>query len=166
MKSRNVLALMVILVTIALCACTGGRHSDFASLEPAKGWAYTDTLIFTTMDTTRQDLDKYEKRPHPMTAYVAIRHNDSYPYANLWLEATYTDSKGQPRIDTLNMRLADEFGRWQGKGFGTSYQIEVSLGSRVRADSMSTVRIRHIMRVDTLRGIDRVGINLYKNDSY
>lgn len=152
--------------TVGMCGCTGGRHSDFATLDAAKGWAYTDTLVFTTMDTTRQDLGKYERRPHPMTTYVAIRHNDSYPYANLWLEATYTDSKGQPRIDTLNLRLADEYGRWKGKGFGSSYQIEIPLGSRVRADSLSTVRIRHIMRVDTLRGVDRVGINLYKNDSY
>lgn len=166
MKPCNVLVLMVIALTIALCACTGGRHSDFASLDPSKGWAYSDTLVFTTMDTTRQDLGKYEKRPHPMTTYVAIRHNVNYQFANLWLEATYTDSKGQPRIDTLNLRLADEFGRWLGKGFGSSYQIEVPLGSRVRADSLSTVRIRHIMRVDTLKGIDRVGINLYKNDSY
>lgn len=166
MKRLIGLSLLVATLALALCGCTGGRHSDFASLDPEKGWAYPDTLLFTTMDTTRRDVGVYDKRPHPMTTYVAIRHTNDYQYANLWLEATYTDSKGRGRIDTLNLRLADEYGRWLGKGFGASYQVEIPLGGRVRADSLSTVRIRHIMRVDTLKGIDRVGINLYKKDSY
>lgn len=138
------------LLTLSVsCRPTAGDYSDFVAL-PAEGWAYGDTL-----ELTPEALDSV--RPKKIT--VALRHNDRFPYRNLWLEVSYRDG-GEPgyRTDTVNIPMADTYGRWLGHGIGTSFQCSAEVAEGVNILPGSTVRIRHVMRVDTLRGIEQIGI--------
>ena len=58
------------------------------------------------------------------------------------------------------MPLADIYGRWLGSGFGSSYQREITLKPRADIDLTRPVDVRHIMRLDTLRNIERIGITV------
>lgn len=59
----------------------------------------------------------------------------------------------------MNVRLADIYGRWFGHGLGTSYQITDTLPGRVELCRGTRVVLRHLMRVDTLSGIEQVGVS-------
>ena len=59
--------------------------------------------------------------------------------------------------DTVNIPLSDRYGRWLGKGIGASFQTTDTVATLLHA-SGSEVRIRHMMRCDTLRGINQLGI--------
>lgn len=135
-------------------SCHRGKRDYSAWVElPAKGWAYGDTVSLQPLDTGLYDNDTLVRRP----LYLGLSHDNDYEYSNIWLEVTYRSGRLMYR-DTLNIRLCDVYGRWLGSGFGPGYQQEVMLTPRADLDLTLPVTVRHIMRVDTLRGIDRIGI--------
>ena len=135
---------------IAATSCSNGETSAYATL-PEWGWLYTDPVTFVT-DSVAPGADA--------TMTVALTHNNDYPFRNIWLETTYTATDSTLRTDTLNIELCDRFGRWFGKGFGASYQIEATLPHTVAPIPASVVRVRHILRVDTLKGVEKLGIDI------
>lgn len=139
------------LLTLCLGACAPGQN-DFCEFRqlPEKGWAYGDTLCFTPLfaDSTLSAMP-----------VIALRHNNAYPYSNLWLELTRTGADSTSVIcDTVNVRLADIYGRWEGHGFGASYQFTDTLSTVAPVSNRQTITVRHIMRVDTLHDIEQIGI--------
>lgn len=134
------------------CGRSGRNYSRWIQL-PGEGWAYGDTLKLLPVDTTLADNDTSVVRP----LYLGLSHSNDYPYSNLWLEVTYHGVKSSYR-DTVNVRLADVYGRWLGSGFGVSYQHEFMLSPDADIDLMRPVEVRHIMRVDTLHGIEMIGV--------
>ncbi len=145
----NFTALIAAMSIIASCS---DKHEAVASFDslPQKGWAYGDTL------TLRPDgLDSVR----PRNLSIAVRHSNSYPYRNLWIEVT-TRTANLQRRDTINIELADIYGRWHGNGFGPSYQYETRLKGLMPIGDTTIVAIRHIMRIDTLKGIEQVGITV------
>lgn len=139
---------------MAVMAGCSGRHSSFSSFTDTDihGWAYGDTLTFFPTG-----LDSADTR----TLDAAIRHSGDYMYRNLWLEMSYRGSDSILRRDTVELELADVYGRWLGSGFGPSYQMQVQVGLAANLADSTPIHIRHIMRVDTLRGIQQVGIELH-----
>ena len=62
------------------------------------------------------------------------------------------------RADTIQLVLADDFGRWYGSGSGVSYQYTDTLSRSFRAFRNKPLKLRNIMRRDTLPGIEQVGL--------
>lgn len=139
----------MILSWLTSCAATSDESTGFTTL-PDQGWAYGDTVRFLIEPVHPLDRGVVE---------VALRHDNNYPYRNVWLETSYRQGETISR-DTVNIELCDIYGRWHGKGFGASYQISGRLRHRISVDSCIEVSIRHIMRVDTLKGIEMIGIKL------
>lgn len=151
MGRHIVILLLAIACHIGLltgCGTADMRFSEFADL-PESGWVYGDTVDISTSHLDSVSVNRLS---------VAVRHNDDYLYRNLWLEVSYRDITGTQHRDTVNLTLADEYGRWKGKGIGATYQCEVSLPYVTNIPDSAQVSLRHIMRVDTLRGIEQVGI--------
>lgn len=146
----NKLIITIILpLSIIVAACTGSRNdfSGYCNL-PVDGWAYGDTLTFVPC--------------HPDTVadgslVLSLRHDNSYLFSNLWLEISYDDVAGH-RVDTVNVQLCDVYGHWFGHGIGARYQLSDTVTGRFRHLTSTPVRVRHIMRVDTLRGIEQLGV--------
>lgn len=147
--------LMAALLLFATSACND-KHSSFSNFKDINesGWCYGDTLQFSP-----QELDGVKMRK----VLLAIRHTNDYPYRNLWIEVN-TRTGNIFRRDTLNIELADVYGRWHGKGFGPSYQYEVEVGNPIPVGDTTQVSVSQIMRVDTLRGIEQVGITFITPD--
>lgn len=129
------------------CASPGNDYAEYVNL-PEEGWKYGDTLKFTPVHPDSVCAGKL---------VVGIRHGNDFPYTSLWLETTVGDG-GHEKTDTLAIPLADSFGRWSGRGIGASFQTTDTVGGTFLHVSGSEVKVRHIMRADTLRGVEQVGI--------
>lgn len=147
-------ALMSLLIAV-LTACVPAER-DYSRWEnlPSEGWLYTDTVALLAVDTSLTDNDSIVSG----AVKLALRHSNDYPYSNIWLELTFHGEGGAVVRDTVDIRLADVYGRWLGCGFGAGYQQEVTVDSAVRIDLTRPMLLRHIMRVDTLRGVGQVGV--------
>lgn len=133
----------------ASCARPDNAASDYAMLSPEKGWCFSDTLslILTHPDSVAAGW-----------LAVGVTHTADYPYSDLWLEVTSLDPAGSSRRDTVCLTLADRNGRWRGNGIGTSFQVTDTIIRQLSHRACSPLMVRHIMRRDTIRGIDRVGL--------
>lgn len=150
--NRSVIAAFTasLLMWLAAGCDTGGNHyAGFTDL-PLKGWSFGDTIRFTPQ------LDDSVAAGRLL---VDVRHDNAYIYSNLWVEVTVDGPEGEaPVVDTVDLRLCDPYGRWLGSGFGATRQVADTL-SRVRAlYSGRTVKLRHLMRADTVRHIQQLGI--------
>ena len=141
------------IICLALClgACSP-KHNDYSEFKTLDlgGWAYGDTLTYNV---------EHQDSIAEGDLLLAIRHTNNYLYQNLWLEVRFTDANRLHYTDTLNIILADVYGRWNGKGIGISFQKQVLLKRNLRHAKGSPVKVRHIMRTDTLREIELVGID-------
>jgi gliding motility-associated lipoprotein GldH len=153
---RHLPAFLAIATTMLLTWSCGSKNVAFCDFKelPKEGWAYGDTISFPT-----DEMDDSTAVGH---IAVAIRHTNNYPYSNIWLEVTHLDSNSRPHRDTINLVLADIYGRWKGQGFGASYQFSESTASISNIMRGQPITVRHIMRVDTINGIEHLGVMLVK----
>lgn len=142
--------LLSLTMMLALFFAGCGDRNEFMAYADVEssGWAYGDTLSFVT------EIDDSHAAG---TLDVNVRHNSDYLFQNLWLELTYNNSTSLCR-DTVNIRLADKYGNWLGDGFGPRYQTSVRVADHVVMADSALVSVRHIMRVDTLRSVEQIGI--------
>jgi gliding motility-associated lipoprotein GldH len=90
-----------------------------------------------------------------------VRNNNLYPYQNLWIFCAEESPAGTIRRDTVECMLADEFGKWSGKGisiFQSSFPLRT--GYKFPHSGQYTFRFRQGMRNDTLRGIREIGLRV------
>ena len=154
MRKSTVLS---ILFALCLGACVPGHndYSEYADIT-SSGWAYSHPLTFipTVADSTCSG-----------TLILSVRHGNAYPYRNLWIEISHPGTDGMVRHDTVNIELADIYGRWYGSGLGTSFQYSDTVSREFRIFRDSGLKIRHIMRADTLPAIEQVGIAFISDDN-
>lgn len=148
---------VVAVVMAATATSCGGREPDYSSFVriAESGWAYGDTLRYAVVLPDSVDADG--------VLTLSVCHNNDYPYANLWLEVSVASGDSAATVDTLDMRLATIHGQWLGRGFGSMYQATDTLGRPLRLGSGQQVKVRHIMRVDTLDDIEQIGISFVAN---
>ncbi len=150
---RRVALSVAVAMACCICSCTKPsvphESADFKSV-PLKGWAYGDTLEFVP-----QLADSVGKA----RLVVAVRHADAYLYSNLWLElSTPVSGVDSMAVDTLNIALADVYGKWYGRGVGVSYVKVDTLGGVYGYDVSRPAKLRHIMRIDTVADLEQIGL--------
>jgi gliding motility-associated lipoprotein GldH len=90
-----------------------------------------------------------------------VRNNNLYPYQNLWIFYAEEPPAGVIWRDTMECMLADEFGRWRGKGislFQSSFPIRTNY--KFPVSGQYTFSFRQGMRNNTLRGIQEIGLRV------
>ena len=146
---------IILLLIVPSCAIDRNEYSEFKDI-PIDGWKYDDTLIFTPQLNDSVAIGVLE---------IALRHNNDYLYSNLWLEVSYCTAIDSmiAVVDTLNIELADIYGKWHGSGSGMLYQLSDSIATECSLKSGVPIKVRHIMRDDNLTGIEQVGITFTPN---
>lgn len=93
-----------------------------------------------------------------------IRNNNEYPFSNLYLFVKTWSPTGVSRTDTLEYTLADEDGKWLGKGIGGIWQKEYPYRRNIRFPEPGIYRIEVIqaMRRNQLEGIIDFGVRVEK----
>jgi len=122
-------------------------------------WQQKDTLVFD-IDSTLFDLNK------PYNLSIEVSNNVNYPYQNIWFfmqsnidaDSIYTDASKE-------FQLADEFGKWNGSGFGSIYQSSLPFGKITFKERRNhRIKLEHGMRDEPLKGIEKVGIKISLTD--
>ena len=146
-------------LTLAGCSHRPNDFSAFSHVDDP-GWRYGDTFVY---------MPQIADSVATGTMRVAVRHTNDYPYANLYVELSYqaVDPDGHLRLqaDTVCIELADAYGHWLGSGLGHSYQKADTLSRDFTLISGAPLRVRHVMRADTVPGIEQVGFIFESNDT-
>lgn len=94
--------------------------------------------------------------------YVNLRNTTDYPFQNLYLFIDITAPNGAFVRDTMECMLADDHGKWLGKGKGAIRDNRFLYRQNVRfgATGEYLVTIQQGMRVDELKGVSEVGFRM------
>jgi gliding motility-associated lipoprotein GldH len=93
-----------------------------------------------------------------------IRNGSSYPFRNIYLFVTTISPDGKQISDTLQYNLADEKGKWYGRGFSDIHELNLPYKSNVYFPLKGTYmfKIQHGMRVEDLKGVYDIGLRIEK----
>lgn len=147
--------IFLIFLTVFIAAC--GKNilfTDSADI-PDKTWQLTNIPEFryNSADTTgKTDIS------------FIIRTGSDFPYRNIFLFVTAISPDGRSLTDTLEYDLADEKGRWYGKGSGDVHELRLPWRSNVYFPLKGeyVFRIQHGMRSTGLRGVYDFGLRIEK----
>lgn len=146
-------SLILLFVASLLTACDKQTVYHVYYPLPTDGWQRKDTLFFHVNVTDSATLYQLS---------VEVRNRNNYPYQNLPL-LVYYDSPEVCNIkrDTLNLRLANSAGIWQGDGWGGLYQSSFPAGTiHIRKAGEYRFKITYLLTDELLPGINDIGINL------
>lgn len=144
---------MLFLVLTLLTSCFGGSEEVYMTSVDGS-WNKKDTkkIEFEIKDFQT-----------PKNIIFVVRNNNEYPYNNLFLISTIKGDKNKVlKIDTVNYILAKPNGEWLGSGFGATKEIlfQYKVGYQFPANGKYHIEIKHGMRMNTLPGIEDLGIKL------
>lgn len=99
--------------------------------------------------------------------YVTVRNSSSYPYKNLYLFVTTVAPSGVYVRDTMECILANDEGKWLGKGFAKYWDHRFPMRKMVKFPEKGTyaITIEQGMRLDELPGIHDVGVRIERVES-
>ncbi len=77
---------------------------------------------FDNCKWNRNDIAKFDVKitdtKSPYNVLINVRNEGDYRSCNLFLFVTITSPKGNSVKDTVELMLADQYGKWYGKGIG------------------------------------------------
>jgi gliding motility-associated lipoprotein GldH len=145
-------------IVILISSCTRSKNVLFtdSAVMPKSVWSLTDNPDFRIIvnDTTART-----------NVFFNIRTGSDYPFRNIWLFVTAISPDGKTSItDTLQYDLADEKGRWYGKGFGNIHELKLPYRQNVFFPKKGTYhfKIQHGMRIENLNGVYDIGVRVEK----
>lgn len=143
--------LYIIVLTLLSVACVpdSNSYSAFRTFADSR-WVYGDTVRFVP--------DEIADSVVTGELVLMLRHSRGYRYSNIWLEVSTRVNDSTVVCDTVNIPLADDFGRWYGKGLGTDFMVGDTLDRNFRLVRGQMTGVRHIMRTDTLEAIEQLGL--------
>lgn len=128
-------------------------YSRYQGIQ-GRSWDKEDEYFFT-FDITETNI--------PYDISLEIRNNNLYPFQNLWVFWGQEQPSGTITKDTLECVLADDYGKWLGKGislFETSFPLKSAY--TFPESGSYTIALRHGMRKENLPGIESIGIRIQK----
>jgi gliding motility-associated lipoprotein GldH len=140
---------------ILLLSCNGDVMFSDAHIMENNTWALMNNVAFNlSVDDTISSSN----------ISFSIRTGSAYPFRNIYLFVSTTAPDGKILTDTLQYYLADESGKWYGKGFGDISELSLPYKSNVYFPMRGTYRfsVRHGMRVEDLKGVYDFGMRVEK----
>jgi gliding motility-associated lipoprotein GldH len=154
-KKSTVVFLSLALLTVTLISCDSNTVFNKNVTIPSEGWYKNNAVAFDIgiIDT----LIPYEFG-------LTIRNSNEYRYSNLYIFLITEFPNGNITRDTIELNLANEEGKWLGKGWGDIKENNIVLKSGLTFPLKGNYRflIQQAMRVDTLQGINDIGLSIIK----
>ena len=96
--------------------------------------------------------------------FLNIRNDADYPFSNLYFFIKTILPDGRIARDTVECRLADDFGKWLGSGMGSIKfnRFFFQQGVHLHQKGNYIFEFEQAMRVNELRGIRDVGLRIEK----
>lgn len=149
---------VLVVCALFLSACDSRRIADENKDISGEQWDYRKPLTFDI--DIRDTAKKYN-------VYLNTRISSDYRYANMfvWLHTLYPDkTTSKTRFD---FTLADETGKWLGKGLGDiyDYRLPFYMHHRFHQAGIYRFTIEQNMRDDTLMHVKSAGIRIELDES-
>ncbi|MBE0649318.1 MAG: gliding motility lipoprotein GldH [Bacteroidales bacterium] len=98
--------------------------------------------------------------------YLNVRHTRDYGYSNLYLFLQTRFPNGHITRDTLQLILANNAGKWLGKGWGSVKEDQILLKRNLRFPMKGNYEftIWQAMRADTLKGVRNIGLRFVRSN--
>ncbi|NDV79258.1 gliding motility lipoprotein GldH [Dysgonomonas sp. 511] len=148
------------LIAALFFSCQKGEiYYNFYELDKQE-WKQKDTLFFD-VDSTSFELNI------PYAVSLELVNNTNYPYQNIhfFVQHDLGDDFAY-YLPPEGFLLTDEFGKWLGSGFGSTYQKSLPLGKIVfRERHNYRIKVEHAMRDEPLIGIEKVGLKICKGNN-
>ncbi len=155
MSSRFVKLFFIVLFvpTLFFVSCTNRDYYNKNIDIPEKGWYKNEAAKFDV--TVNDTLQNYN-------FYLYVRNNTNYRYSNLYIFLNTIFPNDNKTRDTIEIVLANNSGKWLGKGWGSIKENNVLLRKNLRfpLKGKYSFLIQQAMRCDTLKGITNIGIRL------
>jgi gliding motility-associated lipoprotein GldH len=99
------------------------------------------------------------------TFYLNLRHEEAYPYSNIFLFLHTKFPNGKEAQDTLELMLQRPDGKWNGSGAGglRDHQIAFKKGLRFPLKGKYVFSITQAMRGKELGNVREVGLRIEKS---
>lgn len=152
---RIVFNLLCLLTLTFLVSCDKTRYFDENKPIDKTGWYYNHKLFFDV------PID------NPSQAYnmlINVRVNNKYKYSNLFIVLNQTNPDRTDSSERFEIQLADESGKWLGKGLGDlfDYQQPIKQNIIFKEPGVYRFELAQNMRDDTLLHVISAGIRLEK----
>lgn len=151
-KEMNRLLFLLILA-MALTSCDKSVVFEKYVSIPEETWNADSLAEFNinVTDTTKA-----------YNLYVNVRNTVYYPYQNIYFFIDVYSPSGATLRDTLECYLADEKGKWLGKGNGNLRDNRFGYRTGVKFSTAGNFRfdIQQAMRVQKLKGIANIGFRV------
>lgn len=124
---------------------------------PGHEWSYAYKPVF---EVTVQPQDT----AYVYNIYVNVRHKDSYPFSNIWLQV-HTQFPGEkPVTQRVELPLADNSGKWLGSGLDGIYEHRIPIQQKAIMNKPGTYKFtfEQNMRQNPLPDIMNVGLRIEK----
>lgn len=159
-RSSSHILLIAAFFMATMVACEQDEvYSRFYHLQNGK-W-HSDSVLVFGIDSLNTTLSSQYQ------VTVELTTNRSYPYSDLSLLVDQVRMDTVVHTDTFNIQLADEYGKWLGSGIGGLHQLSLPYQSFDTRDSVyrnTTLTLRHGMRENQLKGIEKVGVKIVVSD--
>ncbi len=154
---KGLIFISILLLAVLVQSCDSNRIYEHNVQITDQLWDSTEKIV-CEVDVT--------DTVSPVAFYINVRHADGYPYSNLYMFIRTDFPNGKKAIDTLECPLADETGKWLGKGLGDIYDCQILFKKRTRFPISGKYKftIEQAMRVDKLPLIMDVGLRIEKQE--
>ena len=148
--------LLIILCSVLLAGCQRGViYTQFVEL-PQSGWDAQQAITFTP--TITDTITDYQLQ-------LTLRHNDRYPYQNMWMFIGIKHDSTFILTDTIECYLANERGEWLGGGI-SQYELPMIYENNYRFERSGIyhITIEQGMRIEQIVGITSIGVKIISNE--
>ena len=151
--NKQTLSLQVVTVILLffVASCSNKGNFLFNEAFPEEGWSKFHKPAFTA--SIGDTLSAYD-------ISVSLRNTHEYPFRNIFLFITTTSPTGLSIKDTIEYQLANEKGKWYGKGLGDLHNVTLAFKTNIIFPESGdfSFKIEQGMRKDLLPGILDVGL--------
>lgn len=153
-RSKHILSILVfVLVSFCFGACGNAPIFDENKEIAEYKWDFKAPINF---DINIKDTNKY------CNVFINLRINGDYKYSNLfmWVHETLPDKTvTKERVEFI---LADDRGKWQGKGLGDihAYQLQYKPRIKFKQTGIYTYSLEQNMRDDILENVVSAGVRV------
>lgn len=152
MRNKTQIILLFFPVLFFMACKPGSVYEEYKSID-GENWCRANVVEF---ETTIPDSGKY-------IVNLYLRHTTDYEMANLWCFVSTRSTAAQELKDTTNIRIAEPDGRWLGDGNAVkTVRQPLSKNPVVLNKGSVTLRVEQGMRVECLKGVKDIGIEIVK----
>ncbi len=143
------------ILPVVFYSCSTNILFDQNVSLPQEGWHKNDAVAFNVNINDSINSFKFK---------LNIRNTTDYRYSNLYIFLITKLPNGNISRDTIECILANNEGKWLGKGWGNIKENNIVLKSNLRFPLTGNYKfiLQQAMRVDTLKGISDMGLSIVR----